>query len=535
MQNMAEIRNSATRTPRLGHPSYKPSRSGTSTTSPSPEQAIVNICLDGFCNDERLIRSLSSRPEEILSAESRDKAFRDLGEPVLELVLRLNKAIKDHDHDHDHDHKPEGDFGLLLQRLDDTIALATEKFYAFPFSNVPAFWRHLFRAASLLKFSALSMKSLWGQSALSAPLAFDSQQMDEMVRVIDMALIMAGPSESDDTQADIVNVLGILHDIHTSFSSDEGRPPAKRRKTDICDEGGMDRFPISSSFIPPASNSISREHLPTFNVFETHMSQPRDSSLGPEPLIITGALDHWPARGDRSWSRPSYLLSKTIGGRRLIPIELGRSYVDEGWGQKIIPFKDFMEYYIFLDTKTPARATGYLAQHNLFNQIPSLREDIAIPDYCYTSPPPPHHSSPLAEKHARMPELDEPLLNAWFGPAGTISPLHTDPYHNILSQIVGSKYVRLYAPRESAKLYARGIEDGGVDMENTSEVDIGVLAGWDGTEEEMAAAHERFPLFGEARFVDCILKEGECLYIPVGWWHYVRSLSVSFSVSFWWN
>jgi lysine-specific demethylase 8 len=188
-----------------------------------------------------------------------------------------------------------------------------------------------------------------------------------------------------------------------------------------------------------------------------------------------------------------------------------------------------------LDPESSALATGYLAQHDLFAQIPSLREDIAIPDYCFTSPPPPHRSSPLAEKHSKLAQLDEPLLNAWFGPAGTISPLHTDPYHNILSQVVGRKYVRLYAPKESEKLYARGVEDGGVDMGNTSALDIGVLAGWDGSEEEKREAQEMFPLFREAEFVDCILEEGECLYIPVGWWHYVRSLSVSFSVSFWFN
>jgi lysine-specific demethylase 8 len=134
-----------------------------------------------------------------------------------------------------------------------------------------------------------------------------------------------------------------------------------------------------------------------------------------------------------------------------------------------------------------------------------------------------------------MPLLDDPLLNAWFGPAGTISPLHTDPYHNILAQVVGRKYVRLYAPPESEKLYARGVEDGGVDMSNTSAIDVGVLAGWDGTEDDQKAAHIQCPLFKEAEFVDCILEEGECLYIPVGWWHYVRSVSVSFSVSFWFN
>jgi len=45
---------------------------------------------------------------------------------------------------------------------------------------------------------------------------------------------------------------------------------------------------------------------------------------------------------------------------------------------------------------------------------------------------------------------------------------------------------------------------------------------------------ERFPEFSKAPYFECILNEGEMLYIPEKWWHYVRSLSVSFSVSFWW-
>ena len=32
-----------------------------------------------------------------------------------------------------------------------------------------------------------------------------------------------------------------------------------------------------------------------------------------------------------------------------------------------------------------------------------------------------------------------------------------------------------------------------------------------------------------------VLQPGEMLYIPPRWWHYVKSLSVSFSVSFWWK
>ena len=47
---------------------------------------------------------------------------------------------------------------------------------------------------------------------------------------------------------------------------------------------------------------------------------------------------------------------------------------------------------------------------------------------------------------------------------------------------------------------------------------------------------ERFPRFGEWReFREVIVGPGECLYIPAGWWHYIESLTTSYSVSFWWN
>ncbi|CZT43491.1 uncharacterized protein RSE6_03538 [Rhynchosporium secalis] len=498
--------------------------------SASSELELVELCLQSFCDPSKFRKIDSGAPDQI-SVKSQEDSLQDCGAPILNLLLHLSHLIQEHD----------GSHMFVLQRLDDLITLATEKFYAFPFKDVPPCWQQLFREASLLKFSALALGGFWKDfytlpNRGSQFQRFESGQVDQMVEVLDMALIMAGPPASDSAQADIANALDLLQKFHLSSTEQNlPEPASKRIKLDLLSEDGSDKFPSSSSFMPHVARPIPRQHHPNMDTFQKHMSQPSNPDLGPEPIIMTAAIDQWPARNESAWKSPQYLISKTIGGRRLVPIEMGRSYVDEGWGQKIIPFKDFINQYILLDSQSSASGIGYLAQHNLFSQIPSLRNDITIPDYCYTSPPPPHHSSPLAEKHAEIPELDKPLLNAWFGPAGTISPLHTDPYHNILAQVVGKKYVRLYAPRESGKLYARGIEDGGVDMENTSEVDIGVLSGWEGTEEENSEAHAKFPLFKDARFVDCILEEGDCLYIPVGWWHYVRSLSVSFSVSFWFN
>ena len=54
-----------------------------------------------------------------------------------------------------------------------------------------------------------------------------------------------------------------------------------------------------------------------------------------------------------------------------------------------------------------------------------------------------------------------------------MTPLHFDSYDNLFAQVVGTKYVRLYAPSETPKLYARGAEEGGLCAQgNMSEVEV---------------------------------------------------------------
>jgi ribosomal protein L16 Arg81 hydroxylase len=39
-------------------------------------------------------------------------------------------------------------------------------------------------------------------------------------------------------------------------------------------------------------------------------------------------------------------------------------------------------------------------------------------------------------------------------------------------------------------------------------------------------------LFARADMLDVVLQPGEVLFIPVGWWHHIRSLEISINVSF---
>eukprot|EP00913_Durusdinium_trenchii_P034848 g32596.t1 len=82
-----------------------------------------------------------------------------------------------------------------------------------------------------------------------------------------------------------------------------------------------------------------------------------------------------------------------------------------------------------------ASPVAYMAQHQLLLQIPELRRDILIPQYC------------------ALGELQ--TVNVWIGTAGTVTALHYDLDDNFLVQVSGYKYLRLYSPAEGERLYAR--------------------------------------------------------------------------------
>ncbi|XP_045137895.1 bifunctional peptidase and arginyl-hydroxylase JMJD5-like isoform X1 [Portunus trituberculatus] len=210
------------------------------------------------------------------------------------------------------------------------------------------------------------------------------------------------------------------------------------------------------------------------------------------PVKLLGVVSHWPAL--KNWSL-SYF--RKVAGARTVPVEVGARYTDSSWYQRLMTLDEYFTEYV-ARSGNEERPTGYLAQHHLLDQVPQLMEDIMVPDYCHLGQQPPR-------------------INAWIGPRGTVSPLHHDPDHNILVQVVGYKYIRLYGEDQSHLLYAHPDPL----LSNTSQADV------EGPE-------DTWPLLQQAEYSDLVLGPGEALYIPPRCWHYIRSLSTSFSVSFWW-
>ncbi|KAJ8675645.1 hypothetical protein QAD02_011431 [Eretmocerus hayati] len=215
------------------------------------------------------------------------------------------------------------------------------------------------------------------------------------------------------------------------------------------------------------------------------------------PVLMEGCLSHW--RALHLWKDAEYL--EKIAGHRTVPIEIGSKYTEDDWSQSLVTFSEFLKTHI---TKKNERV-GYLAQHQLFDQIPELKNDFAVPEYCSFSD---------KEDGEEFPDI-----NAWFGPSGTVSPLHYDPKNNFLTQVIGYKRVVLYSPGDSPKLYPYETRL----LCNTARVD------------PYNPNFEEYPDFQHAKGYMCYLKPGEMLYIPPKWWHHVTSLSPSFSISFWWE
>ncbi|KAJ3113028.1 Lysine-specific demethylase 8 [Physocladia obscura] len=386
-------------------------------------------------------------------------------------------------------------------------------------SNNNASYTNAYAAASIL-FAVATLQRLVLVPSTKSSSAQRNTTALAALRALDLAMLRAGTVLWGPIAAPFVNRASeIIAEGKVNPAVIPQLKNSKKKKSSESDNCNSLFLPanLRHLFLNPHSREIPRIDARTLSVADFRdrfmVNQPDDVPL---PVILTHAIDSWPAIA--RWKEPDYLVG--VAGDRLVPIETYArkdshlSFLSKTWSHRVVTFDEYIRHYVFQQQKPNDKdEQAYLAQHPLFEQIPALRNDIGVPEFC-SARTPQDDATPF-DCEARM-NPASPLVSAWFGPAGTVSPLHNDPYHNLLAQIVGSKFLRIYDARNTARVYPQRSYLG-----QNSRVDV------EHVDEKM------YPLFNTTPCWQCVLKEGELLYIPRHAWHYVRSLEASFSASFW--
>jgi hypothetical protein len=211
------------------------------------------------------------------------------------------------------------------------------------------------------------------------------------------------------------------------------------------------------------------------------------------PVVMTGAMADWPAL--TRWTFPEL---KRRFGERVVSVQANRSS-DAKYEQNSERLRREMSFSEYVELVESSGETNdfYITANNAGTNTEALKalwDDIVpFPEYLRD---------------------DDPNNRGffWFGPKGTITPLHHDLTNNFMAQVRGRKRVRLVAPCELAHLYNNRHCYTQVDLDRID--------------------YERFPLFRDVTITDVEIGPGDLLFLPVGWWHHVRGLEISITMTF---
>ncbi|WP_159596407.1 cupin-like domain-containing protein [Hydrogenophaga sp. BPS33] len=215
--------------------------------------------------------------------------------------------------------------------------------------------------------------------------------------------------------------------------------------------------------------------------------------VGSRPLVLTDVARDWPAMA--RWS-PQDLRARF--GHLQVEVQAERS-ADPNYEVNKLDHRRSVRLSDFVDQVLAGGVTNdyYLTANNEMLSRPEFAPILAdigsLPGFC--------DRSQLSQRSS-----------FWFGPAGTVTPLHHDTLMLCHTQIVGRKRWRFISPLQTPLLYNH--------FEVYSPIDI-----------DRPDLH-RYPLFEQATVLEVVVEPGETVFLPLGWWHQVTALDVSLSFSF---
>jgi Cupin-like domain len=104
------------------------------------------------------------------------------------------------------------------------------------------------------------------------------------------------------------------------------------------------------------------------------------------------------------------------------------------------------------------------------------------------------------------------FVKIWIGPKGTISKLHHDRVNVLLVQVTGRKLIKFIPPNQIHKVYNN--------IGTFSQLDL-----------EKGVDEKKFTKAKDIRILETIVYPGDAILIPVGWWHWVKSLDISITLT----
>ena len=207
------------------------------------------------------------------------------------------------------------------------------------------------------------------------------------------------------------------------------------------------------------------------------------------PLLIKGLTKNWHAR--EKWT-PEYM--KQVVGNKVVPL-YDNSKADPSKPINAKAAEMPFDQYIDLIMSQPTELRIFF--FNIFKQAPQLLDDIVLPKDL-------------------MGGFLESMPAMFFGGSNSVTFLHydIDLPHIFHTHFIGKKHVILFDNKWKRRLYCLPNATYALEDYDVANPDF-----------------KKFPALNGVEGIELFMEHGDTLFMPTGWWHWMKYLSGSYSLS----